>query len=598
MATFRGTHGDDNITGTSGDDNFILVQGGNDTVDAGDGDDIFRMGATLNAGDKLDGGAGKDFIVLNGDYSAGVVFNDDTITNIEVMGLDPGHSYNLTLADGNVATGQRLLVKAGTLGVGNTLTFDGSAETDGKYTIIAGAGSDTLTGGAKADVFDLSKGGSDTAHGGGGTDTFLLGAAFTSADTIDGGAGNDTVVLAGMGDDSINFTATTMTGVETLVLGAGPFYTLTTNDATVATGATLTVNATALGAGVPLLFNGSHETDGNFVFAFGGGYSAFDTITGGAGNDTLELHGNYSGGYTFSAAQIASIETLKLDDGFSYNLTTNNANVGSGDTLTVDATALSGAHTLTFNGAAETDGAFTFEFAGNFTASDHLTGGAGDDTLELHGNYNAGIQFDPATITNVETLKLDDGFGYNIVTDDGNVASGGTLTIDASALTGSNVLIFNGEQETDGAFHIRGGAGGDTLMGGNRGDTLTGGAGADTFNYFAAAQSTSTNYDTITDFAAGTDHFFFANPLPITTVDQTAPGAPVDSGANFDSELANVAGFLQPTHALVLTVTDGTLSGHTFVIIDGDSTTHQYTPGVDYVVDVTGYTGTFTATDF
>src|SRR5215471_1416479 len=177
MATFRVTHGDDNISGTSGNDNFILVQGGNDTVDAGAGNDIFRMGGTFHAADKLDGGAGRDYIILNGDYSAGVVFNADTITNIEVMGLDAGHSYNLTLADGNVAAHESLLVKAGTLGAGNTLTFDGSAETDGNYYIIAGAGNDTLTGGGKHDVFDLSKGGNDTAHGGGGNDTFLLGGA-------------------------------------------------------------------------------------------------------------------------------------------------------------------------------------------------------------------------------------------------------------------------------------------------------------------------------------------------------------------------------------------------------------------------------------
>ena len=39
------------------------------------------------------------------------------------------------------------------------------------------------------------------------------------------------------------------------------------------------------------------------------------------------------------------------------------------------------------------------------------------------------------------------------------------------------------------------------------GDSLTGNGGADTFLYTGASQSSSTTYDTVTDFAAGTDHF-------------------------------------------------------------------------------------------
>ena len=42
------------------------IRGGNDTVHAGDGNDIFRIGGALNAGDS--GGMGKDVVVLNGDY--------------------------------------------------------------------------------------------------------------------------------------------------------------------------------------------------------------------------------------------------------------------------------------------------------------------------------------------------------------------------------------------------------------------------------------------------------------------------------------------------------------------------------------------------
>src|ERR1700748_3645876 len=94
-SVIRGTAGDDTLTGSGDVADFALWQGGSDTVDAGGGDDIFRMGAALDAGDKLDGGTGKDAVLLNGDYSAGVVFNADPLTNIEVLQLAAGHSYKL-----------------------------------------------------------------------------------------------------------------------------------------------------------------------------------------------------------------------------------------------------------------------------------------------------------------------------------------------------------------------------------------------------------------------------------------------------------------------------------------------------------------------
>src|SRR5262249_3335445 len=155
------------ITGTGNNDTFDLYQGGEDTVQGGGGDDVFRLGATFDAGDRLDGGTGTDKLVLKGDYSAGVVFNDLTIQNIETILLKQG-SYNLTVADGNVAAGQRLTINGAHLGAGNSLVLDGSAETDGFLAVHGGAGNDTITAGQKADVIDISTGGIDTVHGEGG----------------------------------------------------------------------------------------------------------------------------------------------------------------------------------------------------------------------------------------------------------------------------------------------------------------------------------------------------------------------------------------------------------------------------------------------
>ena len=59
------------------------------------------------------------------------------------------------------------------------------------------------------------------------------------------------------GARAVTFGATTMVNIDKLNLANGHSYTLTTNNATVAAGKTLRVDASALGAGNVLTFNGS-----------------------------------------------------------------------------------------------------------------------------------------------------------------------------------------------------------------------------------------------------------------------------------------------------------------------------------------------------
>jgi Ca2+-binding RTX toxin-like protein len=73
------------------------------------------------------------------------------------------------MADANVAPGQTLDVVALSLRAGERLSFDGAAETNGRFNIRGGWDADTLTGG----------GGNDQLHGNFG------------ADVLKGGAGND-----------------------------------------------------------------------------------------------------------------------------------------------------------------------------------------------------------------------------------------------------------------------------------------------------------------------------------------------------------------------------------------------------------------------
>jgi Ca2+-binding RTX toxin-like protein len=620
MAIIRGTSGDDQLNGTTGGDDFLLWQGGNDTVNGGGGNDNFWMGGALNAGDKLNGGAGRDHIFLNGDYSAGLVLNADTITNIEVMSLVGGHSYNLTMNDGNVAAGRSFLVKAESLGAANSLTFDGSAETDGHLYVVGGKGNDTIIGGQQADRIHLEEGGTDTAQGGGGNDVFYLGSNLTASDQIDGGTGSDTVVATGFGgSNSITFTSTTISGVEDLVLGSASNLSITTNDGTVAAGATMTFDASRVNG---FSFDGSAETDGrlniiggtgndnltgganadtfhleqggadsalggggNDTFYLGSAFTAQDTIGGGAGTDTVILAGTGTPSVTFSSTTMTGVEKLVLGSGHSYTLTTDDATVGAGQALTVDGSHLLAANALVFNGSAETDGSFvilggrgndvltgganidTFHLenggadtvqggGGNdrifmgasLTAADQIDGGAGTDMVVLNGA--TAVTFNATTITNVEQISLVAGHSYSLTTNDATVAAGHLLTVNGSTLGATDTLTFDGSAESDGTFAITDGAGNDVLTGGAQADTFTvtgggndtvhGGGGNDTINVgtaFTAADAIDGGAGTDLVKVAGGGTFVFGAST-ITNVEQLE----LDSGSyNLTTVDANVA---------------------------------------------------------
>jgi Ca2+-binding RTX toxin-like protein len=137
------------------------------------------------------------------------------MVNVEKILLVNGHSYNLTTNDANVGAVKLLTVDALALTGTNTLTFNGSAETDGRFILDGGVGNDNLTGGASTD--ELQGGvGADQLNGGGGHNIFI----YTSIQDSPGTANDQP---AGSGFDTITgFTPTldkfnlwfTVTGID------------------------------------------------------------------------------------------------------------------------------------------------------------------------------------------------------------------------------------------------------------------------------------------------------------------------------------------------------------------------------------------------
>jgi VCBS repeat-containing protein len=303
-----GNSGANTITGTAAGDYFDLSQGGNDTANGQGGDDAFYFGAALTALDSVNGGAGaNDQVGLEGNYSGGLILGAATITNVEVLAVLPGFSYNITSNDGNVAAGQTLSVFGGNLAAGQNLTFNGSAETDGSFRMFGGLGNDTFTGGAGDDGFYFGPG------------------KWGAGDTVVGGGGpNDQLALDGNYTVTIGATA----DVETLILlpqpsGPANTYNITLSDAWIVGAATKAV--WGLNVTTSMTINGSAETAGSFRF-FGG--QAGDTLTGGAGNDFIfgggggdTLRGN-AGIDTFFYDSAAQSTSTGYDTLIDFNYTT------------------------------------------------------------------------------------------------------------------------------------------------------------------------------------------------------------------------------------------------------------------------------------
>jgi hypothetical protein len=236
-----------------------------------------------------------------------------------------------------------------------------------------------------------------------------------------------------------------------------------------------------------------------------------------------------------------------------------------------------------------------------FSANMQIDGGSGFDTVVLSGN-TTNVVFNTTTMTGIERIQMEDGFSYTLKTVDANLAAGQTMQVDGSGL--NFFLSFNGAAELDGNFQVEGGANKDGLVGGEGNDVLAGGGqsdqlfghgGADTFVYYDASDSTSTKYDMVVGYDANADHFSMPD-VPV------ALDAMVNSGAlsvaSFNTDLkAALNGHLLANDAIVFNATSGGLAGHTFLVVDGNGTAGYQANG-DYVVEITGYTGTVDITDF
>jgi Ca2+-binding RTX toxin-like protein len=414
----EGGAGDDTIRAGAGNDT-ISVNGGHDTVDGGDGNDSVELGAgsvrfTGDAGDDavsvstafvaqdtFDGGTGNDTITLYSESPLTATFHSTTFLGIETINFQ-GADTNVRMNDANLAAGQTMFVRADELDSGASFKFNGSAETNGNYNILAGGDGNTISTGAGNDTVTLENAaGLDSVQAGAGNDYITISTAYSVHDKFDGGAGTDSLDFAIDSAATIHFLDTSFTNFETFTVDANHTDDrFISADGNVAAGQTLEVDGSALqavvnGAAQSYEFDGSAETDGKFHFY---GSAGNDTLIGGAGADILFGNGGQdqlTGGagndtYVYDSAAESTGVTRDIVTGF--DATHDKFDMEEQTVTGVDSTIASGKlSTQTFDADMAT--ALASLGAGHAVLFDPTTGNlAGHTFLVIDANGTAGYQ--------------------------------------------------------------------------------------------------------------------------------------------------------------------------------------------------------------
>lgn len=410
--------------------------GGNGIV----GNDGANVITVTGGADSVDGGLGRDRLVVDYRLAAGAVTGNSTSNFSEAGG--GGRTVAITAGtfeDFTVLTGSG----ADTLTVGDGKNIIKAG--NGANTITAGNGVNSIIGGRDADTITAGNGG-NVIDGGSGSNTITSG---TGNDVIFGGTGVD-IVVAGGGDDVI----TVLGGADDVDGGAG-------NDRLVIDYSRFT---TAVVGGV---------TAGNLASGYTGHFEDLNTST----------------------LDFVAVERFEVTTGAGNDI----VKTGAGDDQLI---GNAGKDTLTGGGGNDviSGGADDDSLKGG-SGADALDGGGGIDRA-LYNDSETGLTVDLRmaakntgiakgdSYVSIENL-LGSNFNDTLRGDSGNNAIWG----------GAGKDTISGSKGND---HLEGGAGDDWLDGGAGQDTLIGGAGNDTFAFARVSDSVvGASRDRIIDFASG-----------------------------------------------------------------------------------------------
>ena len=431
----------------------------------GDEADIFNINAQLIG--NLFGGDGVDMITLGigGRVSRGV-FGSTLAAN-----PNDDQDDGATLSYAGRTDAVSVVLDGVDSGPSSLFGFFGDASDTGGFsgitTVIGGSGTDTLTGRNAVGTF--------TVAGTGNTYVSAMNTlSFASFENLTGGFGADTFTidvahtgnLAGGGGDDVFNINQVLTG---MITGG------TRNDVVnVNTGGTVTMGIDA-GTGVDTVaLNGGTIMNG---VTLGSGADTFDInsgtltgmVSGDAGDDHLDMAG-------LSTALTIALSGTPDANGFDGTVTGSGViaslmftgiNEMTGGTMTDTLQGLDAASAFTL-GTVDTYASNSQTLA--FSALEHMTGGAGDDTFTINGGHTGDLSSGGgADVFNIDATLTGDLAGGNDA-DTLNLNTGGVVTGDVDMGAGDDVIMASGGDVTG---TLDGGADTDTLQGPDADTTWT-----------------------------------------------------------------------------------------------------------------------------
>jgi hypothetical protein len=240
--TIVGGAGNDSIVGGSANDSIdggdgadtITSGAGNDFIQGGNGDDVILVVGDLTSQDTIDGGAGTNTLSVTAASTLDASFFAN-ITNIQRVALTGNGQVTLAAPLSSSATTFDLS-QGGAANAGvNRLTL--AAGYTGATTVLETGLSSNSTGAANVDVIINNANVALTVRGNG---------ADMNTVQVTGGTGVDTLVITA---DSTSVSLANTSGIEAINMvagGTGGVATAVLSNAIVATGATLTVDASAM----------------------------------------------------------------------------------------------------------------------------------------------------------------------------------------------------------------------------------------------------------------------------------------------------------------------------------------------------------------